>query len=70
MKIQETTEYIMVKQLTSKDNRSAVKRIIFQGLLLTACCFIGLHLFLNAGLTRSMLLLIQYNQDTKKVVIL
>ena len=48
MKIQDTTEYIMVKQLTSKDNRSAVKRTIFQGLLLSACLFIGLHLFLNA----------------------
>jgi len=48
MKIQDTTEYIMVKQLTSKQNRSAVKRTIFQGLLLSACLFIGLHLFLNA----------------------
>ena len=48
MKIQESTEYILVKQLTSKDNRAAVKRTIFQGLLLSACLFIGLHLFLNA----------------------
>ena len=50
MKIQESTEYILVKQLTSKDNRAAVKRTIFQGLLLTACCFIGSYLFLNVFL--------------------
>ena len=50
MKIQDTTEYVMVKQLTSKENRVAVKRTIFQGLMLSAVCYVSFYLFLNAFL--------------------
>lgn len=50
MKIQESTEYIIVKQLTSKENRVVVKRTIFQGLMLSAICYVSFYLFLNVFL--------------------
>ena len=43
-------EYKLVKQLTAKENRAAIKNTIKKGLLFIAFCILGLHAFLNGFL--------------------
>lgn len=43
-------EYKLVKQLTAKENRTAVKNTIKKGVLFITFCILGLHAFLNGFL--------------------
>ena len=43
-------EYRLVKQLTAKENRKAVKDTIEKGILFITFCILGLHAFLNGFL--------------------
>ena len=48
--LKESYEYRLVKQLTAKENRKAVKDTIKRGLLFITFCILGLHAFLNGFL--------------------
>lgn len=50
MDIRETYEYRLVKQLTKKENKAAIKRTIIQGTILFFIGVVALHTFLNAFL--------------------
>lgn len=46
MKIQETTEYRLVKQLTKKENREAIKRTAIASAILMGLIYSGMYGFM------------------------